>query len=131
MQLFQIAWKAVPHQLIALFLGFPLIQHPAVAQPPAEKAWSVLQTGLADQSAGERAIAVRMLGLLENDPKAPELGVKSIERPKTGSAYCGRRRARSDECQGRCAEIGRSYPQRRKGSLSDFGLRSLNDRAWR
>src|SRR5215813_5308190 len=82
MQLIKIAWKAVPHQLIALFLGLPLMQNPAVAQTPAQKAWSVLQTGLADQSAGERAIAVRMLGLLENDPEAPELALKALSDQK-------------------------------------------------
>jgi HEAT repeat protein len=84
----KIAWKTFPRCLAVLFLGLPLIQRLALAQAPADKAWTVLQSGLADKSAGERAIAVRMLGLLENDPKASELALKALsdEKPEVRSA---------------------------------------------
>jgi len=60
----------------------------AVAQSPVEKSWGVLQTGLADKTTEERAIAVRVLGLLENDPKAQDLALKALadDKPEVRAA---------------------------------------------
>ena len=69
--------------LLVLFVTLP-----APAQTPTDKAWTVLQAGLADKDAGERAIATRMLGLLENDSKALELALKALkdEKPEVRGA---------------------------------------------
>ena len=56
--------------------------HLARAQGPADRAWAVLQGGLAERGAEDRAAAVRVLGLLENDPKAPDLALKALEDEK-------------------------------------------------
>ena len=60
----------------------------AVAQSPVEKSWGVLQTGLSDKTTDERAIAVRVLGLLENDPKAQDLALKALadDKPEVRAA---------------------------------------------
>jgi HEAT repeat protein len=47
-----------------------------------QHAWTVLNVGLADKTSSERAIAVRVLGLLSNDPHAPELAMKALDDPK-------------------------------------------------
>jgi HEAT repeat protein len=47
-----------------------------------DKAWTVLQAGLGDKSTAGRAFAVRALGLLENDPKAPDLALKALSDDK-------------------------------------------------
>jgi HEAT repeat protein len=48
-----------------------------------QHAWTVLHVGLADTtSTGERAIAVRVLGLMNNDPRAPELAMQALDDPK-------------------------------------------------
>jgi HEAT repeat protein len=52
------------------------------AQGARQHAWTVLNTGLADKNSGERAIAVRVLGLLTNDPQAPELAMQALADPK-------------------------------------------------
>jgi hypothetical protein len=60
----------------------------ANAQKPLDKAWSVLQSGLQDKTTEERVIAVRMLGLLENDSKAPDLALNAMkdEKPEIRAA---------------------------------------------
>jgi hypothetical protein len=64
---------------VALASSFALTcSLPIRAEAPADRAWSVLQSGLQDKTIGERVIAVRMLGLLENDPKAPVWSAKMI-----------------------------------------------------
>jgi hypothetical protein len=79
MKLTKLAWKGLSPHLAVLLLVLPFTteQH-AMAQAPADKAWNVLQAGLADKSLEERAMAVRMLGLLEDDPKATELALKAL-----------------------------------------------------
>jgi HEAT repeat protein len=58
------------------------------AQEPSDKAWTVLQAGLADKTAAGRAVAVRVLGLLENDPTASDLALKALadEKPEVRAA---------------------------------------------
>src|SRR6266702_5787590 len=60
----------------------------AMAQAPVDKAWTVLQAGLADKTTEERAIAVRVLGLLANDLKAQDLATKALsdEKPEVRAA---------------------------------------------
>jgi len=54
----------------------------ANAQTPTDKAWSVLQEGLADKTTDERAVAVRVLGLLENNKQAEDLALKALADSK-------------------------------------------------
>jgi HEAT repeat protein len=65
---------------LPLFVAVSMLAlgHSAFAQAPVDKAWTVLQTGLADKTTEERVIAVRVLGLLENDPKAPGLALNAL-----------------------------------------------------
>jgi len=55
-----------------------VMANPGLAESPLDKAWAVLQAGLAEHSVEERAAAVRMLGLLEHDSKAPDLALKAL-----------------------------------------------------
>jgi HEAT repeat protein len=61
---------------------------PLVAQTAAEKAWAVLQAGLVDKDVSQRATAVRVLGLLEGNPKAAELALTALhdEKPEVRTA---------------------------------------------
>jgi HEAT repeat protein len=52
------------------------------AQTPVENAWTKLQEGLAENGS-DRVIAVRVLGLLEGNPKAAEIAVAALADPKT------------------------------------------------
>lgn len=47
------------------------------AQAPAEKAWTVLQSGLS-ASGDDKVTAVRVLGLIEKDPKAEQLALTAL-----------------------------------------------------
>ena len=79
MQLTKLSWKGLSRHLavLSLVLSFTRGQH-AMAQAPADEAWTVLHAGLADKSVEQRAVAVRMLGLLENDPQATDLALKAL-----------------------------------------------------
>jgi len=55
---------------------------PASAQNPTDRAWSVLEAGMTDKTTEERAVAVRVLGLLEGDSKAQDLAIKALADPK-------------------------------------------------
>ena len=52
------------------------------AEDARQHAWTVLHSGLTDKDSAERTIAVRALGLLTNDPQAPELAMKALDDPK-------------------------------------------------
>jgi len=89
MQLAKAVRIRASRSLVAFLLLVPLLQiHPAKAQTPSSKAWTVLQAGLGDKTAEDRAIAVRMLGLLEKDPQAPDLALKALqdEKPEVRAA---------------------------------------------
>ena len=47
--------------------------------PPKEQAWSLLETGVKAEKAGDRSIAVRVLGLLPQNPKALELAEAALD----------------------------------------------------
>jgi HEAT repeat protein len=61
---------------------------PVSAQAPAEKAWTILQAGLAEKGATQRAAAVRVLGLLEGNAKAEQLALAALgdEKPEVRAA---------------------------------------------
>ena len=51
----------------------------AAAKGPKQKAWQMLQAGATAKSTGERATAVRVLGLIQNDRQAVELAEKALQ----------------------------------------------------
>lgn len=57
------------------------------AQSSAKKAWPALQAGLAEKG-DDRVVAVRVLGLLENNPKAAEIATAALgdEKPEVRAA---------------------------------------------
>ncbi len=61
---------------------------PAFAQDSAGKAWATLEAGLAEKGVGNRAAAVRVLGLLENNSKAAGYALKALkdEKPEVRAA---------------------------------------------
>jgi len=63
----------------AFLLLWPVVM---MAQTSADKAWTALQAGIAAKALDDRAAAVRLLGLLQNNPKAAELALKSLNDPK-------------------------------------------------
>jgi HEAT repeat protein len=70
------------------------------AQTGVEKAWSILQTGVAEKGVEQRAAAVSVLGLIENNPKAAELALNALkdENPEVRTAAAdalGRMKAKS------------------------------------
>ena len=67
--------------VVWLFVLFTVAQY-VCAQVPRQEAWIVLNAGLTDKTASERAIAVRVLALINNDPQAPELAMKALDDPK-------------------------------------------------
>jgi HEAT repeat protein len=54
----------------------------ANAQTPSDKAWPVLRAGLTDKTTAERAVAVRVLGLLESNKQAEDLAGQALADPK-------------------------------------------------
>jgi HEAT repeat protein len=54
----------------------------AFPQAPQENAWQILQAGLNEHSTSNRAAAVRVLGLLQGDPRAIELAEKALSDKK-------------------------------------------------
>src|SRR5579871_4591742 len=74
--------------LLLLSFSILTLTGAAPAQSPAEKAWAVLHSGVADKNTDERAIAVRVLGLLDNDPNAPGLALKALgdDKPEVRAA---------------------------------------------
>jgi hypothetical protein len=59
--------------LVVLFAGV------AVAQGSRQKAWQMLETGAAAKGTAERATAVRVLGLIQNDVQAVDLAEKALQ----------------------------------------------------
>jgi hypothetical protein len=55
----------------------------AFPQTAVDNAWTVLHTGLSDKSTSNRSVAVRLLGLLENNPKALELALQALTDQKS------------------------------------------------
>ena len=75
--------------LIFSILGTLLASAPSPEpQTPTEKAWLILQRGLADKRAEKRANAVRALRLLPNNPKAQGMAENALadQNPKVRAA---------------------------------------------
>jgi HEAT repeat protein len=73
--------KVILRTVLSLFVVFSVTQC-LYAQDARQQAWTVLNAGLADKHPGERTIAVRVLGLMTNDPQAPELAMQALGDPK-------------------------------------------------
>lgn len=72
---------------------------PVSAQSTADKAWTTLQSGLAEKG-DDRIVAIRVLGLLEHNPKAAEIALAALadEKPEVRAAAAdalGQMRAKS------------------------------------
>ena len=50
----------------------------ARAQTPAESAWKVLEAGMSDSNATERAVAVRVLGMIQDDARSIEMAEMAL-----------------------------------------------------
>ncbi|HEY8996873.1 MAG TPA: HEAT repeat domain-containing protein, partial [Edaphobacter sp.] len=59
---------------LACLLSPALVQ----AQTSLSKAWTVLNSGLEDKKIENRQTAVRLLGMLSGNDKAPELAIKAL-----------------------------------------------------
>ena len=58
------------------------------AQAPADRAWSILQSGAADKSPETRMKAVRALGLIQKNDKSRQMAEKALtdESPQVRTA---------------------------------------------
>ena len=75
------AEKTILRTVLLLLVLFS-VAHCLFAQDARQQAWTVLNAGLADKNPGERTIAARVLGLMTNDPQAPELAMQALGDPK-------------------------------------------------
>lgn len=64
-----------------LFFLFAVLAVPQ-SQPPLDNAWTILQGGLSDKSTSNRSTAVRILGLLDYNPKALDLALQALSDQK-------------------------------------------------
>ena len=60
-----------------LFFLFAVLAVPQ-SQPPLDNSWIILQGGLSDKSTNNRSAAVRILGLLDYNPKALDLALQAL-----------------------------------------------------
>src|SRR5690349_8502862 len=51
----------------------------SLGQTPQQQAWNILQAGVSDKSTGRRTQAVRALGLLRGNQRAPEMAQRALE----------------------------------------------------
>jgi HEAT repeat protein len=63
--------------VLLAFFSLPI--RPALAQSGSDRAWSTLQAGIAEKDVTRRAGAIRVLGLLEGNPKAAELALNALK----------------------------------------------------
>lgn len=61
----------------------------ARAQKPEQDAWKILQEGMSDSNLNERAVAVRVLGLIPKDPRAIELAEQALQDKDPGVRASG------------------------------------------
>ena len=73
-----------------LFFLFAVLAVPQ-SQPPLDNAWTILQGGLSDKSTNNRSAAVRILGLLDYNPKAVDLALQALsdQNPDVRAAAAG------------------------------------------
>lgn len=67
---------------LVLGIGFTGQAGVATAQDFEAKAWTVLETGFSGKDVSNRAAAVRLLGLIENNPKAADFALKALSDAK-------------------------------------------------
>lgn len=60
----------------------PAPTRPEASKSPKEQAWQMLEKGCAEERTSDRAIAVRVLGLMPNDTRATKLAVKTLNDNK-------------------------------------------------
>jgi HEAT repeat protein len=78
--------KRVLRRSILMFVINALINVfalPACAQTAANGGWPLLEGGLGQKSPGQRLAAVRVLGLIPDDPHAAELAEKTLKDPNS------------------------------------------------
>ncbi|MDE1177242.1 MAG: HEAT repeat domain-containing protein [Edaphobacter sp.] len=75
-------------RFVKLFAFTLLVSVTAQSQQPLTKSWTTLQAGLTNKDIETRVTAVRLLGMLTGDAKAPELAIKALsdERPEVREA---------------------------------------------
>jgi HEAT repeat protein len=78
----------IRHRIVSSVLLLGFFAGTAFGQAPKEKAWQLLQAGAADKSTENRALAIRVLGLLSNEPIAVKLAEEALtdEKPEVRSA---------------------------------------------
>jgi HEAT repeat protein len=68
---------------VMLLFAFWVTCLPSVfAQAAVDKAWSAIEAGVTDKGTDDRAASVRILGLIQNNPKAAELALKALQDDK-------------------------------------------------
>jgi HEAT repeat protein len=70
--------RAVTHSLL-LLTNTVLLTVACCAQTAASPGWSLLEEGLQQKSSGQRLSAVRVLGLIPDDPHATELAERALK----------------------------------------------------
>lgn len=80
--------RSVALPLTAAFLSLLLFPAPTraetgKAETGKKEAWQILETAIQADVPGDRATAIRVLGLLPGDPKAAELAGKGLDDPKS------------------------------------------------
>jgi len=73
--------KAVTRNVLILL--FNALTVPGCAQIAAGQGWPVLETALAQRGTGQRVAAVRVLGLISDNPHAVELAEKALKDPNS------------------------------------------------
>ena len=75
-----LAEQAVRGCLLILLVGVLLsfFTVPSRAQVAPSRGWTLLEAGLGEKSGGQRSAAVRVLGLIPDDPHASELAEKAL-----------------------------------------------------
>jgi HEAT repeat protein len=73
--------KAVTRNVLILL--FNALTVPCCAQIAASQGWPVLETALAQKGTGQRVAAVRVLGLISDDPHAIELAGRALKDPNS------------------------------------------------
>jgi HEAT repeat protein len=89
MSLGENAARSLIRFLRVLFSVLPLLLNQrGFAQTPVDQSWTALRAGLSDQTTESRAGAVRVLGLLPNNPTATELATNALsdEKPEIRAA---------------------------------------------
>jgi hypothetical protein len=72
--------RLVGFTLAACSLHGPSLQNSMChAQTAAAKAWTLLEAGVAEKRSGQRVIAVRVLGLIPQDPRAVQIAENALK----------------------------------------------------